>query len=346
MKKLILLLTVLVLVAVTACGTNDNHKDNINEKPKPSPTPTCEEIIELVSAVDWEPLTLEQMSVRTDTIIVGRVNEVLPAVRINKIELGYETTLDREEWTNITRTKVEVLQSIKGELKEGESINVDQEGGFAECINEYIDGMPFLKQGSTYIFFLREPYGKDAQYCRYMTGIWQSFLEAADGRILKQDYSFFEAGLPIEEAVEQIKAVMIPIPPVNIPIEQAMHALSEFLTNYETELGFAPKRDLTGDELAKISDFEGDTRIVSVIGIKLENGRLILWVKTAQLNKGQQRSFEEELSHSIRLYADSLGVDYAVTVRQFDTLITIIGGGECRADIHNWFSDYIKREGI
>lgn len=344
MKKLILLLTVLVLVAVTACGTNDNLNDSINEKQKPSPTPTCEEIIELVSAVDWEPLTLEQMSVRTDTIIVGRVNEVLPAVRINKTELGYETTLDREEWTNITRTKVEVLQSIKGELKEGESINVDQEGGFAECINEYIDGMPFLKQGSTYIFFLREPYGKDVRYCRYMTGIWQSFLEVEDGRMLKQDYSFFEERLPLEEAVEQIKAVMIPIPPVNIPIEQAVQALSEFLTDYET--GFAPKRDLTDEEIAEIYDFEQNPLIISVTGIKLQNGRMILWVKTDELNKEQKNSFEKELSSSIKLYADSLGVDYKVTVRQLDTLITIIGGGECRADIHNWFSDYIKRDGV
>lgn len=338
MKKLIITLIILVLVAVTGCSTNDS----INEEPKPSPT--CEEIIELVSAIDWEPLTLEEMSVRTDTIIVGRVNEVLPAVRINKTELGYETTLDREEWTNITRTKVEVLQSIKGELKEDECINVDQEGGFAECINEYIDGMPFLKQGSTYIFFLHEPYGKDVQYCRYMTGIWQSFLEVEDGRMLKQNHSFFEEGLPLEEAVEQIKAVMIPIPAVNIPIEQAMHALSEFLTDYET--GFAPKSDLTVEELAKISDFDENPFVVSVIGKELQNGCLVLWIKTAQLNKGQQRSFEEELSYSIRLYADSLGVDYAVTVRQLDTLVTIIGGGEDRASIHDWFSDYIKSFGI
>ena len=40
------------------------------------------------------------------------------------------------------------------------------------------------------------------------------------------------------------------------------------------------------------------------------------------------------------------GVDYKVTVTQLDTLITIIGGGECRADIHDWFSDYIKRDGM
>lgn len=345
MKKLILSLTVLVLVVVTACGTNDNLKDNINEKSKPSPTPTCEEIIELVSAVDWEPLTLEEMSVRTETIIVGRVNEVLPAVRINLSEYGYETTLDREEWTNITRTKVEVLQSVKGELQEGESINVDQYGGFAECINEYIDGMPFLDHDATYIFFLHEPgYVKNAPYCRYMTGTWQSFLESADGKMLKQNYSFFEEGLPLEEAVEQIKAVMIPIPPTNIPIEQAVQELSEFLTDYET--GFAPKRDLTDEELVKISDFDDNPLIVSVIGKELQNGRLILWLKTVELNKAQQNSFEEELNSSIKLYADSLGVKYKVSVMQLDTLITIIGGGEDRASIHDWFCDYIKRDGI
>lgn len=344
MKKLILLLTVLFMITTTGCSTNDNQNDSINVEIQPSPTPTCEEIIELVSAVDWEPQASDEMSVRTETIIVGRVNEVLPAVRINLSEYGYETTTDREKWTNITRTEVEVLQSIKGELKEGESINVDQEGGFAECINEYIDGMPFLKQGSTYIFFLREPYGKDVQYCRYMTGIWQSFLEVEEGRILKQSHSFFEEGLPLEEAVEQIKAVMIPIPPVNIPVEKAVQALSEFLTDYET--GFAPKSDLTDEELAKISNFDENPFIVSVIGKELQNGRLILWVKTDELNKAQQNSFEEELNSSIKLYADSLGVNYKVSVMQLDTLITIIGGGEDRASIHHWFTDYIKRDGI
>lgn len=345
MKKLILLLIVLFIIAASGCGTNESQNDSLNIEIQPSPTQTCEEIIDIVSAVDWEPQTLEEMSVRTETIIVGRVNKVLPAVRINLSEYGYETTLEREEWTNITRTKVEVLQSIKGELIEGESINVDQYGGFAECINEYIDGMPFLEQDASYIFFLHEPdYGKNAPYCRYMTGIWQSFLEVADGKMLKQDYSFFDEGLPLEEAVEQIKAVMIPIPPTNIPIEQAVQALSEFLTDYET--GFAPKRDLTDEELAKISDFDENPLIVSVIGKELQNGRLILWVKTVELNKAQQNSFEKEINSSIKLYADSLGVNYKVSVMQLDTLITIIGGGEDRASIHHWFTDYIKRDGI
>ena len=306
MKRLLII--IIVLLMLTAAGCSTNGELNVETNLPVSPSPTCEEIIQAVRLGDWAPVTLEKMAVSIDTIIVGKVKEVLPAVRVNLTEYGYETSSDREEWANITRCRVEVRTSVKGELAQGETINVDQRGGLAECINEYTENLPFLEDGSTYILFLYEPeFGKDAPYCKYMTGTLQSFLEVVDGKMLKQDYNFFEEETPVEEAVEKIEAVMIPIPPVNIPIEQAVQALSEFLANYETELGFAPKRDLTNEELAQIHDFEGDSLIKEVKGLVLENDRMVIWVKTDELNKGQQNDFEQDLSSSIKLYADSLG---------------------------------------
>ena len=336
MKRLLIIIIALLMLTAAGCGTNGEL--NVETNPPVSPSPTCEEIIQAVSSGDWAPVTLEKMAVSIDTIIVGKVKEVLPAVRVNLTEYGYETSSDREEWANITRCRVEVLTSVKGELAQGETINADQRGGFAECINEYTENLPFLEEGSTYILFLYEPeFGKDAPYCKYMTGTLQSFLEVVDGKMLKQDYNFFEEETPVEEAVEKIKAVMIPVLPKNIPLEEAIDTLSQWLEVYDEQ--FKPSARMTDEELARIYDFEGVEFVEKIVGLKLEIGYMVIWIKTSQLDRNQQEEFRAELGSAADRIADEMEIHSKVSCSAFDTLITIIGASEDNASVH---TEYLK----
>ncbi|MBT3318514.1 MAG: membrane lipoprotein lipid attachment site-containing protein [Clostridia bacterium] len=350
-KMLYILFAVAFLAACAGCiQTIESSTTQTNpaqtDSAQPSPSPTCEELTTVVWMADWAPFeSLTDIVEVSKTIIVGKVTAVLPAVRIDKIAYGYSTSTDPEaqDWSNVTRNEVEVLQSLKGELQIGEQINVDQNGGLAECINEYGENMPFLKEGSIYILFLSElPTAKGTPYFEYKVGAFDSLAEVIEGKVQQHEYSeIFEENMPLENAVEVINSAIDSVKLMDeeeasrkaaltdLTAAQGAQTVSEYFANDPHQ---SPVRDLTDEEMQAVYDFENDIRILAVSGKLLENGDRLIWIKTQELTRQQCEELESALIPAAAQAAAALDWGHQVKVTPFHSMI-VIARGEDRATI-------------
>lgn len=135
--KKILLLSIILLIPLFTVGCSENV-----------------EVIDMQS--DWPGFeSLEDLSEKADTIIVGRVEKVYPAEKMN-----IDISGDSELYMVMTPSDVEILDKIKGSV-ESDTIQLIQEGGRFEKQHFVIEDMNYLEKGKTYMLFLQnnEEYG-------------------------------------------------------------------------------------------------------------------------------------------------------------------------------------------
>jgi len=155
--------------------------------------------------------TLEKLLADTDIVIIGTVKETLPAVRLTQSENDMWKSAVWEEF-NITPSLIqvdEVLKSDVGDVTAGETIRIDQMGGFVDNINETISYIKYPDVGSSYVMFIT--FNESANTDEYMTyeysSIVDGLMQITDGKVYPPKASqIFESGI----SVEDVRLAMVP----------------------------------------------------------------------------------------------------------------------------------------
>lgn len=161
MRKSILLLMVCLLVFVLgACS----------EEAKPNKSVSFQEYNDYAitysgndTAYGFEYEDIDKIDQFSDDIVTAEV-----------VELGKKIDYDFGDGdiASYTRTKVKIVETHKGELKEGDIIDVAEPSYFDEETKEYylFDGYNIMQEGTQYLLFLKE-YTKEDGYqdSGYMT---------------------------------------------------------------------------------------------------------------------------------------------------------------------------------
>jgi len=144
------------LSVLCACNVNNASADSSLTKVNSEST-SAETTLWLHQQI--EPMiypTLEKLLADTDLVIIGTVKETLPAVRLTQSDNDLWKSAVWEEF-NVTPSLIqvdEVLKSDAGDVTTGETIRIDQMGGFADNINETISYIKYPEVGSSYVMFI------------------------------------------------------------------------------------------------------------------------------------------------------------------------------------------------
>jgi len=155
--------------------------------------------------------SLEELLADTDIVIIGTVKETLPAVRLTESDNDLWKSAFWEEF-NVTPSLIqvdEVLRSNEGDVTVGDTIRIDQMGGFADNVKETIDWIKFPEVGSNYLMFIT--FNQSADTDAYLTyeysSIVDGLMEITDGKVYPPKASqIFASGM----SVEDVRLAMIP----------------------------------------------------------------------------------------------------------------------------------------
>ena len=152
-------ISLLFLFAVPAlCGCNFSGA-SMTSSPTPLNKETAAAETTLLLHAQIDPVMypdLEKLLAVTDIVIIGTVKETLPAVRLTQSDNDLWKSAVWEEF-NVTPSLIqvdEVLKSDAGDVTTGETIRIDQMGGFADNINETISYIKYPEVGSSYVMFI------------------------------------------------------------------------------------------------------------------------------------------------------------------------------------------------
>jgi len=161
--------------------------------------------------------SLEKLLAVTDIVIIGTVIETLPTVRL--------TQSDNELWKsalwedfNLTPALIqidEVLRSSAGDVTAGDTIRIDQMGGFAGSVDEQIKWIKYPEAGSSYLMFIH--YNESADSNEYLTyeyaSVFDGMMEITDGKVYPSKASqIFESGISVEDVRLAMGPEVIVIP--------------------------------------------------------------------------------------------------------------------------------------
>lgn len=153
--------------------------------------------------------SITDLILKSDYVFIGTVSDVLPAVRINRadydlrVEEGYE-------YSNITTSFFVVDEVLFGDLKVGDSFQVDQFGGSAEGVNDIWINVTYPAEGNKYLVFAisAADIGGEKNFKNQFTGAFDGLYEIDGTSLIPQDErSFFDAGESLENALASIREV-------------------------------------------------------------------------------------------------------------------------------------------
>src|SRR5665647_1497433 len=113
--------------------------------------------------------TLEKFLAVTDIVIIGTVLDTLPTVRLKKSDNDMWKSAFWKDF-NITPALIqvdEVLRSDAGDVTAGDTIRIDQMGGFADNVKETISWIKYPEIGSSYLMFIN--FNESADTNEYLT---------------------------------------------------------------------------------------------------------------------------------------------------------------------------------
>jgi len=202
----LLLLLLFALQFLCACNTDTSQTSGRSDSSAAETTLWLHQQI--------EPMiypSLEKLLADTDIVIIGTVKETLPAVRLTQSDNDLWKSAVWDEF-NVTPSLIqvdEVLWSDSGDVTAGDSIRIDQMGGFVENINETISYIKYPDVGSSYLMFIS--FNESANTDEYLTYEYASevhgFMQITDGKVYPRAASqIFESGI----SVEDVRQAMIP----------------------------------------------------------------------------------------------------------------------------------------
>jgi len=143
-------------------------------------------------------------------IISGKVLSVDPSVKVpRKFDYPDRVTMaERQKLENsvdgyhmYTVSEVEVSKVIKGDIKEGDVIKIYQLGGSSKEKTSIVNGIDYLKQGDSHLFFITDWDGK------YTTvNPIQGDIKLVDKKSkVNKDNKLFKDGIAEDELINSIK---------------------------------------------------------------------------------------------------------------------------------------------
>jgi len=209
MKKTLLCISFLLTISMLLCSCAQYAPAVKVEKSANN------DIVEVHSKSSWAYYnSLEDLIKNMDYVIIGKISKVLPVERLSVHELAI-TNFDT--WWNVSPVKVEVEKVIKGEIKQGDTITLKQPGGKytgltenkkIETINEIVEGIVYLEEGSEYLMFVFGADGKNMGL-KYYLGLASpavGFAKIVYGKVkVNKDNYLYSDGTSIEDMEKLIK---------------------------------------------------------------------------------------------------------------------------------------------
>ncbi len=234
---------------------------------------------------------------------------------------------------------VSIGNPLKGGLTQGGTAAVWQSGWRYNDVNLWLPDIPPLEYDNTYLLFIKEnenPSGSlDIDY--YLGMPFESYPEVIDGKLYPHPYSnLFREEQPLDDVVlsitqlvENITALLNAL--MDLSAGQGTERLGALLSDDQV-----PDRQLTPDEIQTYLDLAGSEVIKETAGSELENSDVFVWIKTDELTREQQETFEAALRTVAEGIADEREWGYEVSITPFHSLVCI-ARGEDRATILDHF---------
>ena len=185
--------------------TTSNTLQNVSTMTKATTTETSITLITAQTTPIIIP-SIQELINRSDDVIIGKVESVVPTVRIDLVALGINKG-STGHFQNISSYIFRVDQVIMGKIAPGEQIKMDMHGGIADGVSEDF-GITYPKIGVTYLMFItRREENQNKAYFRYLfVGSFEGYAEIRDGKIVPRDKAqLFKPGMPIEQVLDAVK---------------------------------------------------------------------------------------------------------------------------------------------
>lgn len=212
MKKIIILL-LMVIFSFTFFGCTKTFDNNLtgNNGGDIETNSLSERVI--TSKGDWPYYeSIEELAEACDHIIIGKVEKVLPAIRINET-----VNPEHEVWNYYTPSQILIGKVLRGNKTEGETICIVQDGGTYTGITENketekivltMEDVIFMEEGSEYLLFVRgeENVGKGMEYSYFLPTPTVGYCKIIDGKLSPNEgNNLFMSGTTVDEAIAMIE---------------------------------------------------------------------------------------------------------------------------------------------
>lgn len=193
MKRTVITVVLSLILFLPSCSSPPSSGVNTQLPSSPSPSALNHSVMVEFAYFD----TLEKLVFASQYIVVGQVEKILPCQRMQgEVMFG--------GLHNETPAIIHVEQSIKGGIKEGDSIKVLQYGGTAEGVVEDVQPVKYLVQGEELLLFMLDsPDNKEMGYDLLVPCLQQPKVEA---RVLTRVNGFhLQEGASLEANIKEIK---------------------------------------------------------------------------------------------------------------------------------------------
>lgn len=353
MKRFILIFLVAILLfSLAACQTDTEHSasqtgETTGQTPIATPTPTPYEELQPCDTppsgeifIPWESIE-ELPQVCYDMKVYSSLYELISdatyifTATIADVEV--EVLSEEEDWDTtqpvfVTKVwyRLEVDQNIKGNIS-AEETAIYEIGHRYGDINFFHEYFPPMCYGNTYLIFANE----DKRLCKPFIG----YTEILDGKMVSTQYNTMFAEQEIDDVTQQIKDINTAMDaPQELSTDAGMQSLMQAIS---TEPDFIPITDMTTDEIDLMYRFYNDALAEEYQGKRLQNGDIVIWVKTVRLTEQQIDVFQVSVGAATAEIAEEKGNRYRVTTTRFHTLITISKDNKDNKTLHEAFSELL-----
>lgn len=212
MKKMIIFgLMVTISFALFACAKASDKNSIRKSSPEDAVNSLSKKIINCQA--DWPYYeTIAQLTEACDHIFIGKVEKVLPAIRINE-----STNSEHEVWNNYTPSKILIEKVFMGNKTKGETVFVVQDGGTYTGITENskvetivvtMEDVVLMKEGSECLLFVmgEENVGKGKEYSYFLPNPQIGYCNIVDGKLVpNENNNLFKSGTSLDEAITMIE---------------------------------------------------------------------------------------------------------------------------------------------
>ena len=212
-KQWMIILAVFISMFLLLGGCMDSTDTNTSGSSEvvSSEEPEVESTEKVITiSADWPYYsTLRELIDTCDYVIVGKVEETLPTIRIQEDP-------EVDTWVNYTPSRVLVEKTIVGNVEEGAYLDIVQMGGTysgiaendkQETITEVVEYVEFLEEDTEYLLFVKgESNVGKYEYPYFLAAPMVGYSKIINGQLKTSEYNnLFDDGISLEEAIRMIE---------------------------------------------------------------------------------------------------------------------------------------------
>lgn len=212
MKKILILL-LMIIISFTCWGCTNKRDNDSNEIIGNNIAANSSSVQVITRKGDWPYYeNIEELIESCDHILIGKVEKVLPAIRINET-----VNPEHEVWNYCTPSQILIEKVLKGNKKEDETIFIVQDGGTYTGITENkeiekicltMENVVFMEEGFEYLLFVlgEENVGKGMEYFYFLPTPNVGYCKIIDGKLSPNEgNNLFMSGTTVDEAIAMIE---------------------------------------------------------------------------------------------------------------------------------------------